>query len=188
VGSLLSPARASRRASSRTSMRKSEPRRSMSNSHTLRISSEASLVLPTKRDQARPGQARSSRLVFGLSDPALNRRLRRAHQQGKLREVATRLYSSDSTTLPINAHSQELAAGGTPPVFQRARQPPLLAGGPALRGGALVPDIKVHPQRRNARSGHAPARRAWRCTIRDPRSCTAASLVHEVSGRAIGRE
>ena len=39
-------------------------------------------------------------LVFGTSDPALNRQIRVARQRGELREVASRVYSSDVTTLP----------------------------------------------------------------------------------------
>ena len=39
-------------------------------------------------------------LVFGTSDPALNRRIRAARQRGELREVASRLYSPDLTTPP----------------------------------------------------------------------------------------
>ena len=39
-------------------------------------------------------------LVFGTSNPALNRQIRGARQRGELREVATRIYSSDLTTPP----------------------------------------------------------------------------------------
>ena len=39
-------------------------------------------------------------LVFGTSDPALNRQIRGARQRGELREVASRIYSSDLTNPP----------------------------------------------------------------------------------------
>ncbi|MGI4733671.1 MAG: hypothetical protein ACRYG7_00670 [Janthinobacterium lividum] len=39
-------------------------------------------------------------LVFGTSDPAINRQIRRARQRGELREMASSLYSSDLTTPP----------------------------------------------------------------------------------------
>ncbi|MBT2559257.1 Fic family protein [Hymenobacter sp. ISL-91] len=39
-------------------------------------------------------------LVFGTSDPALNRRIRQARQREELREVAPRIYSPDLTTPP----------------------------------------------------------------------------------------
>ena len=39
-------------------------------------------------------------LVFGTSDPSLNRQIRIARQRGELREIAARLYSSDLTTSP----------------------------------------------------------------------------------------
>ena len=37
-------------------------------------------------------------LVFGTSDPALNRQIRGARQREELREVAPRTYSSDLST------------------------------------------------------------------------------------------
>ena len=39
-------------------------------------------------------------LVFGTSDPSLNRQIRIARQRGELREIAARLYSADLTTSP----------------------------------------------------------------------------------------
>ena len=39
-------------------------------------------------------------LVFGTSDPTLNRQIRGARQRGELREVASRIYSPDLTTAP----------------------------------------------------------------------------------------
>ncbi|RYE05507.1 MAG: cell filamentation protein Fic [Rickettsiaceae bacterium] len=39
-------------------------------------------------------------LVFGTSDPTLNRQIRNARQRGELREVASRIYSADLTTAP----------------------------------------------------------------------------------------
>ncbi|WP_048826520.1 hypothetical protein [Hymenobacter sp. DG25B] len=39
-------------------------------------------------------------LVYGTSDPALNRRIRQARQRQELREVAPRIYSPDLSTPP----------------------------------------------------------------------------------------
>ena len=44
--------------------------------------------------------ARWPLLVFSTSDPTLNRQIRGARQRGELREVASRIYSSDLSTAP----------------------------------------------------------------------------------------